>query len=335
MATQRWTLLLAAGLCATAVPAGAATLDVYAGVIAGPGTRGCTQVPAPALAGFFTFSGFVTPDGPVAACGYTGSLDHASGIAAPLTLYNGLAPVAVGSVVNPGLFDGSAQAIANYGALGAAAHGHLVGQPVNGNDLFESVGAASFTDTLTASSPLVARLSAGFVSYRFHLDGRMATPGPQAPFSFAQTYTLLDVQHQGGPVFEIFNAHTDRNGPPTIRNRPPPAGWVASTGSLAGGSDFTLEDMPMVWGQPWDLKVGLLAWAFGTGDNQFQSTARLVGITLFDVRHEQVRAFDLAATSGTQYLAAVPEPTTAILLLAGLGVFAALRLRRTPEEPAA
>lgn len=78
---------------------------------------------------------------------------------------------------------------------------------------------------------------------------------------------VLDVQHGSGPVYEVMNASLVRGGLGEISNRPIPAGWVTSTGSLSGGSTF-LFDMPIVWGQPWDVTVGLLAWSDGTADTR-------------------------------------------------------------------
>ena len=323
-----WSAGLSAALCVVTLPASAASLDTYAGVVGGSGQRGCTLVPAPQLADFFTFSSFRMPIGSVTGCGYNGSLDQATAAVGPLTLSNTLAPVPVGTVVSPGVYNGSAHSVARYGSVGASAKGRLVGQPGSITDLFQAVGAASFTDTLTASSPLVTALSAGFVSYAFSIDGRMATPGPQVAFEFSETYTEFVVQHQGGPSIQIFNANTNRRGVPTILNGPPPAGWTASVGSLAGGSIFELKDMPMVWGQPWELSAGLLAWAYGSGDNSFLSTAQLVGITLYNDRHEEVTSFDLSSASGTRYAGVVPEPSRVALLLAGLGLMAALMHRR-------
>lgn len=325
--------LVAAGLLSLASPwAAAASLDTYAGTIGGSGIGtvpgGCTMAPAPAL-DVFSFGSFTLPPEGVTACGYSGGLDHTTAATGPLTLSKQLPPVSLGTRPDSGSFTGEAHAVARYGSLGASAHGDIgAGRPTGSASLYQSVGAARFTDTLTASSPLVSALSAGFVSYRFSVDGQLNVPGAPEPYYFGETYMVLDVNHQGGPTYEVMNAHTRRGGVSTISNQAPPAGWTTAPGLLSGGSTFEVKDFPMVWGQPWDVSVGLLAWAYGSADADFLSTAKLTGVTLYDAHHVEVTQFSLIAASGTAYVGAVPEPASWALLAAGLG---AVAWRRRPS----
>ena len=89
-------------------------------------------------------------------------------------------------------------------------------------------------------------------------------------------------------------------------------------GSLGGSSTFFSLDLPITWGTAWDVKVGLMAWAYGTADANFMSTAKLTGVTLFDASHAAVNTFSLTSASGTDYVNSVPEPASALLMLAGL-----------------
>ncbi|RZL35125.1 MAG: PEP-CTERM sorting domain-containing protein [Rubrivivax sp.] len=313
----------AACLVAASSAAAAPSLDAYAGAIGGAGIGtvpgGCSMSPAKAL-DFFTFNGFTLPPEGIAACGYSGGLDQASAATGPLTLAKSLPAVSLGPRPSEGSFTGNAQSVARYGSLGASAHGDIgLGRPTGSVALYESVGAARFNDTLTASSPMVSALSAGFVSYRFAVDGRLDVPGTPAPYYFGETYFVLDVQHQGGPVYEVMNAHTRRGGVSTISNGPPGAGWTTGPGLLDGAGSFEIKDFPMVWGQPWEVSVGLLSWAYGSADANFLSTAKLTGLTLYDAHHVEVTTFSLSAASGTAYLAPVPEPAAAALLALGLG----------------
>ena len=315
--------------------ASAASLDAYAGVIGGSGIGtvpgGCSNAPPPALS-FFSFTGGPWPVEGIAACGYSGSLDQVTAATGPLGLTKSLPPVSLGPAPGSGTFEGSAQSVVDYGRLGATAHAFIGAGRPSGNTLFQSIAAARFSDTLTATSPLVAAASAGFVSYQFSVDGSLSALGAPEAFYFGETYMVLDLQHQGGPTYQVLNATVRRGGIGTISNRPPPAGWTTSQGSLSGGSTFFARDFPMVWGQPWDLKVGLVAWAYGTADSNFLSTARLTGVLLYDANRNLVSQFSLSAASGTDYVTAVPEPQTWalwLLGLAGLGVRASrLRLGR-------
>lgn len=305
----------------------APSIETINGVVAGAGTCG-TWGPAPELS-FFTFAPADVAVGGIAACGYSGGYRTQSAAVGPLTQHDSVGPVILGPpALSPGFYSGTADSRANYGSLGAAARGNIAGGvPESNLALFDSVAAATFSDTLTATSPLVASSSAGSVRYQFRVDGSMTSLGAPGPFLFGVNYTVLDVQQGNGPVFEVMNANVSRGGLGTISNATPPAGWATNTGSLSGGSLFYSVALPMVWGQPWDVKVGLLAWSYGTADNQFLNTATLSGFEFFDANGVAVNDFSLSSASSTDYLNPVPEPGAAALLLAGMALLAWRRPR--------
>jgi MYXO-CTERM domain-containing protein len=138
------------------------------------------------------------------------------------------------------------------------------------------------------------------------------------------------VQHQGGPNYEVLNAHTRRGGLGTISNNSPPVGWSTSAGSLSGSSTFYSLMLPITWGKSWDVSVGLLAWAYGTSDNDFLTTAKLTGFEMFDAQQQRVMQFSVSAASGTDYVGVVPEASPQAMLLAGLGALWLVARRRTP-----
>jgi hypothetical protein len=70
------------------------------------------------------------------------------------------------------------------------------------------------------------------------------------------------------------------------------------------------------------VKVGLLAWSYGTADSQFLNTVQLSGFEFFDANGVAVNTFSLSSASGTDYLNPVPEPSAAALLLAGIALLA-------------
>jgi len=307
--------------CALAPATAAPSLTAYAGSVGGSGIGtvpgGCGSSPSPIFS-FFNFNFNLPPEG-IGPCGYSGDVIQSTATTGPVALSYTLPPVSLGPQPGVGTFTGSGQSVANYPGLGASAHAFIgTGRPSN-NTMFQSVGAATFSDSLTVTSPLVANLSAGFVRYQFSVDGSLQALGVPEAFFFGETYVTLDMQHQGGPVFQVLNATVRRGGIGTISNGPPPAGWVTSTGSLSGGSNFLSLEFPINWGQAWDFKLGLMAFAYGTADTNFLSTARLTGLLAFDANRQPITDFSLNAASGTDYLAApIPEPTTWAMCLMGL-----------------
>jgi MYXO-CTERM domain-containing protein len=327
----RWPLqfgLAWLAVCTVAPAAAAPSLTAYAGSVGGSGIGtvpgGCGNSPSPIFS-FFSFNFNLPPEG-IVPCGYSGAVVQSTAATGPVAIGYTLPPVSLGPQTGAGTFTGSGQAVANYTGLGASAHAFIGAGRPGGNTMFQSIGAATFEDSLTATSPSVVNSSAGFVRYQFSVDGSLQALGvPEANY-FGETYMLLQVQHQGGPVFGVVNATVRRGGLATMSGGPPPAGWVTSTGSLSGSSTFLSVEFPMTWGQAWDVKAGLLAWAYGTADSNFLSTARLSGVLLFDGFRQPITDFSLSAASGTDYLAApIPEPQTWALWLMGLAGLAGLR----------
>ena len=239
---------MALALIASAPQAGAGSLEALSGVVGGAGNgsiqNGCTTYGAPAeLGGFFGTAPLpMQVLGGNAACGYSGGWTNLQlpGAAAGTVLNNtaSLTPVILGNPSFAGFYDGTTDARAGYGSLGARAHGNFSsGLPGTTTALFYAMSAALFGDTLTASSPLVANLSAGSVQYVFHLEGSASAPGAQAPFFFGDARAQLWYQHQGGPVFGPTAAvDATRGSVGTVDFGPLPAGWTASTGLSAAAA---------------------------------------------------------------------------------------------------
>ena len=350
MTTKRVSrLVLVAGLVLSSrVSQAQQKLEAFADIVAGSGesfSNNCGSVgPTPQLS-FFTFKPQLIKPGGFVTCGYAQSsllTNTQNGGVGPLTNSNSLSGVPLGGPLGPpgGVFDGTANSTASYGSLGATAHANVnsaTGLPNNGAAMFETVGAATFSDLITATSPIVASLSAGFVRYKFAVNGVMSALGVQAPFFFGDTYMVLDVQQDGGTVNEVTNAHTTRGSNGLIRNQAPPAGWTAGVGSLTGGSTFFSLFLPMTWGVQWNVKVGLLAWAYGTADANF--VAKITGVELYDANQNAVTTFALNAASGVTYPnlggtnpVTTPEPST--LLLGAIGLIALGVARRVQHGSA-
>jgi hypothetical protein len=324
-----FSLLASSGYSALSV---AASLDAYAGGVGGLTNAGCfTSGPADEMKPFFSGGSF--PLGGVSACGLTGGLNQSSGSVGPVSSTLTITPVKVGGPNNPaaGYYSGQADAIARYGSLGVSAQGSFQqGKPDGSPGIYNNtVAAAKFTDTLTASSASLANGSAGFVRYAFDLHGTTSALGTPAAYYQGETYIQLLYMNSYQPVEYGWNLSARRGDLGKIQNNTtPPAGWTSSTGYLSGDSTFYSFDLPIIWGQSWDLTVGLIATAYGEAVADFLGTAKVTGIQMFDSQHHEVTNFTLLSASGTNYLAAaVPEPETYAMLLAGLGLIGVIRRR--------
>ena len=321
--------LAAFAICSPA--AQAASLQAFAGVVGGFGTgsiaNGCTTAGPPAELAFFgSFPAGLQVLGGTAACGYSGGWTNptSTGTTTPLTNSASLPPTLLG---NPGYsesFDGTATSRATYGSLGATAHGQLSGSPQSyaPTTIAASVGAATFSDTLTATVPhtYTNLSSSGFVSYRFSVDGSMTTTATPAAYFGGEALTDFRIQNDNGPLYDevIIHAYAGNTGTAYVVGDNAPSGWTVGTGTASGGSTFETQRFPINLLTSWNFKAGLIVNAYSNADNDFGSTAKLVGVDLFDAQGNPITEFTLASASGTVYPGAVPEPATALLMLAGL-----------------
>ncbi|OYU73382.1 MAG: hypothetical protein CFE45_37465 [Burkholderiales bacterium PBB5] len=170
--------------------------------------------------------------------------------------------------------------------------------------------------------------------YVFSMDGTLSAPLGQRGSASVQ----LNLRQGSGPVLGLGRLGVQAGDPGTFSAIDGAVGgWALGTGSASGAGLFgsTIHvpffgdvDLPMTWGSPWEVTVGLLAQSAHTSDASFLSTARLVDIQLFDSAHQRISTFTLSAASGTDYLAAtVPEPQAWALWLTGLGAVAWRRRR--------
>lgn len=313
-----------------------ASLNTYAGGVGGITNgsidSGCYTSGTPSeLTPFFSGGSF--PLGGIAACGLTGGLDQDAGTAGTVSSSLTVGPVKLGlPTSSAAIYSGQADAIARYGALGVSARGSYQGGVASGGPgtYDNTVAAAKFTDTLTATSSQVTAGSAGFIRYAFELHGTASAPGTPAPYYTGETYLELLYEQSIQPVQYGWNLSLTRGSTGKIQNATPPAGWTTTPGYLGGSSTFYSFDLPIIWGQSWDLTMGLVATAYGDVNADFLGTARVTGVQLFDSQHQEVTDFQLLSASGTNYLMPVPEASTAWLLLAGLGVV--LPRRRPPRR---
>ena len=340
-----WTACIAGLLGAASAQAG--TLSAFSGVVGGFGSgsipAGCTTYGHPADLDFFGSDGAgLQVLGGNAACGYSGGWTNmtSTGTTAPLLNSASLAPTLLGNAGYAESFDGTAASRASYGSLSATAHGEYTGSPQSyaPTTIAASVGAATFSDTLTASvsNSYTDVSSSGFVRYRFAIDGIMSTPGPHYAYYGGEAHTAFDIQQNGGPIYGLLLADTTTESIGSLYVAGSSAGWTIAPGSIKGGGVVTSQMFSIDLLSSWSFTAGLIVNAYGNADDDFYSTAKLVGVDLFDANGNAITDYSLASSSGTSYpapvVAAVPEPETLPLMLAGLVGGIAWCARRAPRQ---
>lgn len=334
-----WIAFLAAAMA----PAAAAELQAYAGAVGGiaSGTGGpfVCSTSGPTI-GQGWFAGITLPTEGFAACNLGGGIDNQTAATGPL-----FATQSVNSLVGGGSFSGQASARADYGRLGAAASGTMTGESTSAT-YRQTAGFARFQDTLTLSQPGIATGTPGTIDFAFLIDGVLKST-PKAPYTQQGDVALGIRVGSGvgnparGPWYS-FLATVVNDGTPFVRGGGTglPGAFVLGPGSLQGSAEvLSTAGFGFTWGQPLEIEVAFYTsvspCCFGTSlDASFLSTARLTGIVA-RANGQAVTSFSVASASGTLYgpggVAAVPEPATAALWLAGVLVLtgrAALRRRR-------
>lgn len=225
---------------------------------------------------------------------------------------------------------GSSSANAAFGKVGAGGSGSMVGSG-DANSVAGFEAAALFTDSMTVPDA-VRNGQAGSAVLHFSIDGSLALSGGSAAF-------FANYQKDSGPIFTLMTASIQAGTPSFFPSGSTgAAGYVITPTSISGGGVFDTVALDLVFGTPFDLTFGVFAYALprvGSAASSFASTALLTGIDIFDAAGRPIDGFTIVSGSGTIYgpqglqVAAIPEPTTTVLLATGLvGMFGAWRRRR-------
>jgi hypothetical protein len=186
---------------------------------------------------------------------------------------------------------------------------------------------------MTFNSSTHATGSAGFIVLTHTVHGSMSTAATQA----SEALTELVVRHDG-IAFEQEFLHV-LNGDSIVNGGPPPAGMTVTSNGMFGTLMFSTLQIPIVFGTPEEIKVGLLAEAFQNATNDFSTTATLTGISVVDGLGHPVTDFSITSASGTAYgpngvegSPAVPEPGAAWLAGLGLAALGVIGRRLAPPH---
>ncbi|MBK7949857.1 MAG: hypothetical protein IPK00_14170 [Deltaproteobacteria bacterium] len=234
-------------------------------------------------------------------------------------------------------FSGSSLALARIGGVLAEAHATFLG-PSNSLITEGAASYALFEDRLTATSPSVAAGTPGTIRMRFSIAGELSVTGPPPFSSVADVELNYSVGSSGS--FLLMRAQATRADLvpfATSGTGAPLAGFTLAPGSFSGAGEVDSFQLPITWGSPFAVKMGLLAGAIpgsgATTDVDFSQGATLTGIQLF-ANGVPIQDFSIEAESGTAYGASgVPEPTSGAMVVSGtLALVAAYRRRPLRSE---
>ena len=329
--------LALASLCPVAALA-APGLDAYA-LTAGGNSKfgangnpfGCATFGPDGRAALFgrTLEISLPTDGAVCGVGNQAQAEHR--VSGPAQAGATLA-VNFGTATDPRTFTGTAQARAGYGNLGVRAVSGYMGTSDSGTVTGAQAGARQ-VETLTIGSSSGSG-GTGYFRPTITLDGSLFNVGraeSEIEFGYAVGAgpTLLALRMMGtrdGTVLLYANFASQATLPGMTVS-----GDVAHGITVAGATSVSFL-VPIVFGVPQDISFSLWAAILPSsslglpsgsgGDASFFSSARLSGIEVLDSAGQPVPGFTITSGSGTSYgpggVLAVPEPSTALLLGAGL-----------------
>lgn len=271
------------------------------------------------------------PTGP-GLCNVQQSMDFSSGAAAPVTATSSVNASGIGPN-GAGTYIGNSAASGAYGKLGVGAHGTYNGLI----DTFATLGSesfATFTESFLILSP-GANGQSGIFTPTFTVGGSWGVSG--------RTAAQFEMDYQVGnqPNLILYRIQGDQGQQPSIYYN----GYVASLPGLTvgptsvSGTTPISFSVPFIYSQAFNMTISLYSSVIpssngggvSSGDVDFAHTATLTGI---DVQQNgQSVPFTIQSGSGTVYTAngvqsAVPEPSTLVLLFAGLGAICASAARR-------
>ncbi|MCA9101219.1 MAG: PEP-CTERM sorting domain-containing protein [Pirellulales bacterium] len=294
--------LFACVVIGSAAEVGAASIETAVLTAGGYSNWGTYGVPAP-FSDYFSDSVSVPTIG-LAAAGVPGEIKSQSATSGFLTDQS-----SINTGFSGNTFVGSTQVRAEFGVLGAEAHGVFTGNQ-SSSIVAATQGMAVFKDSFNITSPTIANGTPGLVSFQFTIDGS-TTSTAGAPGNGSSGRVLVNYRQNNDPTYLLMRATSDPRFAPDLYPYDTTTGWTKTsevgTSSVFGSSVFSTFGLPFVYGTPFDFTTAMLAYAWpgvGSSDVDFYSSVVLTGIS--GVAADSL----ITGASGTHYSLSgvVPQP---------------------------
>ena len=310
----------------------AGLIQTYVLDVSGQSAFNTYQYP-PAALGFFGPNGASIPANGLPAGGLPG-IDRLTTATSGMLVDAGSATGSGTSTFGNWSAFGSSGASATYGSVGAEGSGTRINIG-DANTVVGFEGFGLFKENFTFNNSSLNG-SQGSVVFHFTVDGAISLAGS----THSNAGVVVNYQQNAGPIFTLMSAVLQPDsGPPDLvpRSGPGHDGFSITSSSISGSGVFDTNPLNITYGTAFDLTFGLLAFALprdGSAGSNFNSGAVLSGIDVYDSQGNQIDGFSILSGSGTRYdangvhFAAVPEPTTLVLLGTGAFCLFACRLPR-------
>jgi hypothetical protein len=190
--------------------------------------------------------------------------------------------------------------MADYGSLRAYARIHSTGPPAD-NDNYQAFGIARFDDRISLGSSLLTPGESTDVRITIALSGSVLRQNPDflaggtasVPWTFRVLVNALELQPSNGPLSAVGVFHYDFNMP--------------ADGTVLFGAELIADARCTGCNGSYDAVA------------DFFNTATVSSVEVLGLDPDQ---YVFTSLEGARYANVIPEPGTALLLGAGLGVLA-------------
>jgi len=261
-------------------------------------------------------------------CGLKGGVqDTASSVGATA------AHQVVSNTFGGGVHTQTADAVADFSVLKTSGSGSYAGSAIGGSSYHAGEAAAYSFETLPTPT------NAKFFSFGMAVDGNAYAS------TNSQVIANLIYQINSGPIYSMFSLSLRGNGGTFIRALGSDLPGFSATSTSIVGSGMAYSFIEQLGSSPtFDLTLGMLSAVYpthsgGSASLDFSNTAKLASLSFYDANGANINFGTIVGASGRLYdaegvhlagaVTPVPEPTTGVMMIGGLGIAGLFARRRS------